>query len=126
VPDPAERAETSTSSRIAGRVGACQSFAPQIFAGRLTHSLPRASPFGLPLCVTRFLVAPLCKSRKHSGLTQTPYSFQRLRNQESVPYLCFASSRARFKTSSLILRPLQLFANALANRLAKPFAALMH
>src|SRR5215469_8548364 len=34
-PDLAERAETSTLSRIAGWAGTCQSFAAQIFVGRL-------------------------------------------------------------------------------------------
>src|SRR5438094_10580869 len=36
--------------------------------GRLIRSLPRASPFGLPVCVARVPAAPLCETPHRSEL----------------------------------------------------------
>ena len=43
--------------------------------GRLTRSLPLSRLRGLPVHVARALrAAPFCELRKHSELTETPYS----------------------------------------------------
>src|SRR5206468_8275904 len=49
--------------------------------GRLTCSLPRASPFGLPVCVARVPAAPLCEPRKRSGLAQAPTICQQVKRR---------------------------------------------
>ncbi len=50
--------------------------------GRLTRSLPRGSPFGLPARVARIATAPLCKTPMARRPAQTPYSA----NVTGLPY----------------------------------------
>jgi hypothetical protein len=105
-------------ARIVARVGGCQSnITPTCtnIVGRLIRSRLLASPSGLPVHVALLPLAPFCEPRKHSGLTQTPYSFQLLRSQDSVPYFCCANSRARWKISALNSNLLQLCDRACAN-----------